>query len=303
MINLDALNEQFGIAGQLSFSNKAEGFPMLEITNALASASLALQGGHLMTYQPKGQEPVIWLSGDAKFKPGKSIRGGVPVCWPWFGPHAEDSDKPGHGHARTVMWEVLETAVLDSGATQVRLQLIADAATQAFWRHNTPLQVLMSVGADLRVELITRNDSDAPVTISEALHTYFHISDIGKVKILGLENTEFLDKVGEEQRKTQQGAVLIESEVDRVYVNTDADCVIEDAGFKRRIRIRKTGSQSTVVWNPWLAKAEKMGDLGENGYRQMLCVESANALENHVTIAPAAQHSLAVVYSLESLEE
>ncbi len=299
MPTLDVLNEQFGLTGQLHFSHQAEDFPMIEINNAQSQATIALQGGHVMTYQPKGQEPLIWLSAAAKFQPGKSIRGGVPVCWPWFGAHAQDSSKPGHGHARTVMWEVLETAALESGATQVRMQLIVDATTQAFWAHNTPVQVLITVGEDLRVELITRNDSDAAVTISEALHTYFHISDISEVKIVGLEDTEYLDKVGTEQRKTQQGAITINGEVDRVYVNTDAECFIEDAGFKRRIRISKTHSQSTVVWNPWQAKAEKMGDLGEQGYRQMLCVESANALENSVEIAAGAQHSLAVVYRVE----
>jgi len=301
MPNLDTLNQQFGIAGQLSFSDKAEGFPLIEINNAHASSSIALQGGHVMTYQPKNQEPVIWLSPDAKFKSGKSIRGGIPVCWPWFGPHTEDSSKPGHGYARTVMWDVLETTALDSGATQVRLQLMTNTATQNFWTHNTPVQALITVGKDLRVELITRNESDETLAISEALHTYFHISDINNVKILGLENTEFLDKVDGMQRKTQQGVVTVESEVDRVYINTSADCLIEDRGFKRRIRISKANSQSTVVWNPWVEKAEKMGDLGENGYRQMLCVESANALENSVDIAPNTQHSLSVVYSVESL--
>ncbi len=301
MFDIDTLNQQFGIAEQLSFELKAKDFPIVNISNASAHASIALQGGHLMTYQPQGQAPVIWLSQDAKYVVGKSIRGGVPICWPWFGPHAEDASQPGHGHARTVMWDVLDTTALDAATTQIRLQLQMTENTHRHWSHNTPVQVCITVGANLQVELVTRNDTEQSLTISEALHTYFNISDISDVRILGLEDTSFLDKVEGMQRKTQQGVVNIASEVDRVYLNTAADCVIEDPGFKRCIRIQKTDSQSTIVWNPWIENAKKMGDLGEQGYRRMLCVESGNALENSVEIAPGESHRLAVVYSVETL--
>ncbi len=299
--HLNQLNQRFGCNGAVQFRLYAEHYPIVLIDNSLASASIALQGGHLMTYQPRGQEPVIWLSNNAKFAPGKSIRGGVPICWPWFGPHAQDASKPGHGHARTVPWEVLETAVLDSGATQIRLQLQDSSATCAFWAHNTPVQVLIEVGSELRISLITHNAETQPIIISEALHTYFYLSEIANVQVRGLEGAEFVDKVAGTEGTTEEAALLISSEVDRVYLNTTADCLIEDTGFKRRIRIHKNHSQSTVVWNPWIEKAEKMGDLGEQGYRRMLCVESANALQNSVEIAPGASHSLSVVYSLEAL--
>jgi D-hexose-6-phosphate mutarotase len=149
--------------------------------------------------------------------------------------------------------------------------------------------------------LVTQNNGKESFVLGEALHTYFHISDVAQMTIRGLENCEYLDKVGEPARRTQQGGIVIESEVDRVYVNTDKDCVIEDKGLKRAIRIAKTGSHSTVVWNPWTEKANKMGDFGDSGYRGMVCVESANAFDNLVTVKPGETHRLAVEYSVEAL--
>ena len=152
----------------------------------------------------------------------------------------------------------------------------------------------------LTVELITENTGNTAFEIGEALHTYFTISDVDNVRITGLEGCAYLDKVEEFRRKIQAGAITIVSEVDRVYVDTEADCLIEDRGFKRRIRVAKSGSRSTVVWNPWIEKSAKMGDFGsDTGYRGMVCVESANAAGNVVTVAPGATHSLCVVYSTE----
>jgi D-hexose-6-phosphate mutarotase len=295
---LDTLNRQFGIAGQLSFSAKPGDFLIAEIKNRHAIASIALQGAHVMAFQPHGQEPVLWLSPQAKLAAGKSIRGGVPVCWPWFGPHAQDAAKPGHGHARTVPWQVVSAATLSGGETQITLELAESDATRALWPSATPVRLQITVGAAMHLELRTWNRGGQPVAIGEALHTYFQVSDIGATRIHGLDGCAYYDKVDGMARKTQAGAVEIGSEVDRVYINTAADCVIEDA--QRRIRIAKQGSQSTIVWNPWAEKADKMGDFGENGWRRMVCVESGNALENGVTLPPGGEHSLSVTYSVEA---
>ena len=157
------------------------------------------------------------------------------------------------------------------------------------------------VGAKLTVSLTTSNQGDAPVEIGEALHTYLRIGDIGDIAITGLEGCAYLDKVDGAQRKTQAGAITCTGEVDRVYVNTAAACVIEDARLQRRVRIEKTGSASTVVWTPWAEKADKMGDFGPDGWRRMVCVESANAAENVVTVAPGQSHTLTAVYSAQPL--
>jgi D-hexose-6-phosphate mutarotase len=300
-MTLTELNQRFAISNHVQFKEIADGIIIAEVSNQHANSNIALQGAHVATWQPRGQEPVIWLSPYAKFAPGKSIRGGVPICWPWFGPHATDAKLPGHGYARTVMWDVLETKALPDGSTFLRFGLIETDATRAQWPHASSAQLEVTVGDKLRVELVTQNNSKESFILGEALHTYFQISDVAQMTIRGLEGCDYLDKVGEPARRTQQGGIVIESEVDRVYVDTPADCVIEDKGLKRAIRIAKTGSNSTVVWNPWTEKANKMGDFGENGFRNMVCVESANAFDNLVTVKAGETHRLAVVYSVEAL--
>ena len=300
-MTLNELNQRYAIGNHIQFKEIAEGMTVAEVCNQHALANIVLQGAHIATFQPRGEEPVVWLSPLAKFAPGKSIRGGVPVCWPWFGPHKADGKLPGHGYARTVPWEVLETKALTDGSTFLRFGLVESDATRSQWPHASTVQLEATVGKALRVELVTTNTGTKPFELGEALHTYFLISDVAKTTIRGLEDCEYLDKVQDFARFTQKNGIVIESEVDRVYVNTAADCVIEDKGLKRAIRIAKQGSKSTVVWNPWTEKADKMGDFGKEGYRDMVCVESANALENVVTLAPGETHRLVAVYSVEKL--
>ncbi len=298
-MDLAGLNRRLAIEGVLGFKQGPGGLAVAEVENEKASALVALQGAQVMRWAPRGEDPVIWLSGAARFAPGKSIRGGVPLCWPWFGAHASEADFPGHGYARTVSWEVLATEALNPAQTRLVLRLLETDATRAWWPHDTPVECAITVGEALELELATRNAGSAPVTIGEALHTYFQVGDIAQVQVLGLEDGEYLDKVDGFRRKTQSGPVTFSGEVDRVYVNNSGACVISDPVLQRRILIDKRGSESTVVWNPWLEKAEKMGDLGDEGYRHMLCVESGNAADNLVEIAPGAEHRLWVSYRVE----
>lgn len=301
-MTLADLNSRFGLADQLKFIDGPNGLIFAEIDNAHGTAYICLQGAHITTFRPKDQvEPVIWVSKFAKFAPGKSIRGGAPVCWPWFGAHASESSFPGHGFARTVMWEVTQSAALPSGETEITLALLENEQTRAQWPNKTRVELNVIVGKSLKASLNTTNLGDAPVQIGEALHTYFQISDIVDVQVTGLENTVYLDKVGEATRRTQDGAVTFNSEVDRVYVDTAATCVIVDPGFNRRIVIAKSGSNSTVVWTPWEEKADKMGDFGPDGWRGMVCVESVNALENVVSVGAGETHRMAVEYSAEAM--
>lgn len=298
MSTVQMLNAQFGIDGHLSFNEDASGLIIAMIENSSAKAALCLQGGHLMTWQPVDQSvPVVWLSRDAKVAAGKSIRGGAPVCWPWFGAHASESSFPGHGFARTVPWRLLETGVEPGGATRLRLRLENSETTLAQWPHACQLDLNIYVGETLRMELVTENTGSEAFVIGEALHTYFQIGDIGAVRVSGLEGCEYWDKVGGSNLRRQTGSIAFAEETDRVYISTAAECVIEDKRLKRRIHVSKSGSQSTVVWTPWVEKAEKMGDMGQpDGWREMVCVESANALENLVTVAPGTCHSLVVEY-------
>jgi dihydroxy-acid dehydratase len=298
---------RFAIPGQLGFRVGAGGLTYADIDNHGGRATICLQGAHLVSFRPKSQrEPVVWVSEDARFAPGKSIRGGMPVCWPWFGAHPVEPTFPAHGFARTVPWEVVHTRRRNDARTEITLALVDSDATRAQWPHATRLTLTLIVGEKLEARLATTNLGDVPFEIGEALHTYFQISDIGAVEVTGLEGCDYYDKVDGMKRRRQSGPVRFTGEVDRVYVGTTADCVIIDPGFKRRIRIAKSGSRATVVWTPWQEKAEKMGDMGrgragQGGWREMVCVESANALDEVVSVAPGETHTLAVVYSVEPL--
>jgi D-hexose-6-phosphate mutarotase len=302
MITAQQLNARFGIKGQLEFREDTSGLVVAEIRNKQASASLCLQGAHLMTWKPKSQSvPVIWLSRDAKLAAGKSIRGGVPVCWPWFGPHASESGFPGHGYARTVPWQVVGSGAEPNGETHLTLRLADSEKTRMQWPHACTLDLAVIVGEKLRMELTTENTGASDFEIGEALHTYFQIGDIGAVRVKGLEGCEYWDKVGGSVLKKQVGAIGFSGETDRVYINTAAECVIEDDQLKRRIHVAKSGSLSTVVWTPWTDKANKMGDMGQpDGWREMVCVETVNALENVVKVAAGSRHTMKVEYRAES---
>ncbi|GAB4514258.1 MAG: D-hexose-6-phosphate mutarotase [Sulfuricaulis sp.] len=297
MTDLSALNARFGLSGQIIFKEIPDGLTVMEVVNIHGSATIALQGGHVMRWQPKSEvEPVVWLSRAAKFAPGKSIRGGVPVCWPWFGPHA-DPKLPAHGFARTVPWEVIATRKLDGGSTEIALTLVETDQARAMWPYRTKLSIVITVGPRLKIVLTTDNPGNKDVVIGEALHTYFQIGDIADIRITGLEGCDYLDKVGGGSvQRRQEGPVVFSAETDRIYLNTEAECVIEDARLKRRIHVTKSGSRSTVVWNPWTEKANKMGDFGPDGWRGMVCVESVNAAENVVTVRAGSCHTLAVEY-------
>lgn len=305
-MNLAELNQRFG-QPSLKFVEGPGGLAFAEIDNAIAEARLCLQGAHLVTWRPKDQaEPVIWVSEAAKYAPGKSIRGGVPVCWPWFGPHASEAGFPAHGFARTVPWQVTGSASTPEGATEIALRLVESETTRAMWPHPCRVELRARIGRTLSIELVTENLGAQDFMLGEALHTYFRIGDIGAVRVTGLAGCEYLDKVDGFARKRQDGDIVFGAETDRVYVNTEARCTIEDPRLARRIHIAKAGSRSTVVWTPWAEKAEKMGDFGpgrfgQGGWREMVCVESGNALDDLVTVRAGQGHRLAVEYSVEPL--
>lgn len=303
MTTAQQLNRQFGINGRLSFREDASGLIVAEIDNAQATASLCLQGAHLMSWRPKSQAvPVVWLSRDAKLAAGKSIRGGAPVCWPWFGPHAAEASYPGHGYARTVPWRMVESGSEPNGATRLTLRLVESEKTRAQWPHECTLDLTVIAGETLRMELTTENTGATDFVIGEALHTYLQIGDIGAVRVTGLDGCDYWDKAGGSTLRKQSGAISFSGETDRVYINTAAECVIEDGKLKRHIHVSKSGSLSTVVWTPWVEKAGKMGDMGQpDGWREMVCVESVNAIENAVKVPAGTRHTLITEYRAESL--
>lgn len=288
-------------SGDFLLDEYAGDLPAIALHNRHGSGRLLRQGALLLEWAPAGHVPVVWLSPNARFIAGKAPRGGVPVCWPWFGPHPDEPGFPAHGIARAAAWELTETATLDDGAQRLSFTLLRDPASFSHWPYTTPLTLTYTLGAALDIELQTRNDSPQPVIISEALHTYFGVGDVRQIRIRGLDGCEYIDKVEQGRRRRQDGEITFAGETDRVYLATTATCVIEDPLLQRAIRIEKSGSRSTIIWNPWAEKARQMGDYTENGYQNMVCVESGNALDDRLTLAPGATHRLWTRYSVTAL--
>jgi len=299
--DISTLNKTWGITDQLQFKLGKGELPVIEISNSLGKASIALQGAHILSFKPKNQDELIWMSEDASFAAGKSLRGGVPICWPWFGPHDSNTSLPGHGPARTVNWTPCATSSLSDGRTAIHLEMQQDEQVAAMLNHDLRVQLHIIVGESLEIALETTNLGDTSFKLGQALHTYFKVGDVRKVHIEGLADCEYLDKVAGSSRQTQQGNVNISQETDRVYVNTGSEVRIVDDAMKRAIVIQSQGSASVVVWNPWIETAAKMGDLGKDGYLNMLCVETANAVDDVVNIAAGETYKMQTAYSVSKL--
>jgi D-hexose-6-phosphate mutarotase len=296
MSQLHDLQHRFASTDFLSFVELAPDFVALQVRTDHSAATIALQGAHVMTWQPNGQEPVIWLSPNAIYAAGKSIRGGIPLCWPWFGPHASEAGWPGHGFARTIPWQLDDARKLPDGRVRLTFSPQMNDAARAQWPHVSSVSYTVTIGQEFEVELATTNAGDTAFELGQALHTYFQVGDVRQASITGLAECEYIDKVDASQRKRQIGAVSFSGETDRVYLGTRGWSEIHDPVLQRTILITGTGSASTVVWNPWIEKANKMGDLGPEGQWHMLCVESANANDDTITLAPGETHRLSAQY-------
>lgn len=294
-----SLRERFAIVDRVRVEARPGGMSHLLLDAAGATAEVALQGGQVLRYRRAGEPPLLWVSREAIYAVGKALRGGVPVCWPWFGPHPSDLDKPQHGFVRTMLWELRETGA-DDVSTWARLGIADSPATRALWPHAFDLELDVRLGQSLDIALTMRNTGDAPFSCSGALHSYLTVGDVAQIAIEGLEGARYIDKVDGGAEKTQSGPVTISGEVDRVYQGSAAACVVRDPALGRRIMVEKAGSQTTVVWNPGPAKAAALRDMADDEYTGMVCVETANAADDVVTLAPGAAHTLRAVLSVEA---
>ena len=272
----------------------------LRLAGELSTLEIALQGAQVIDWTRPGTPPVLFLSPHSTYAPGKSIRGGVPLVFPWFGPRAGEPAAPQHGFARARIWRLRSASVLRGGACGVSMRTADDESTRAPWPHAFASVFSASADRQLRMALEIRNTGNAAFSFEAALHTYLCVSDVRRVDVRGLENTEYIDKVDRGVRKREGNVpIAFTGETDRVYQDTASDCVVEDPGWKRRIVVSKSGSRSTVVWNPWKDKSRAMGDLGEDGWTGMLCIETANAFGDARTLAPGETHVLEAVIAVE----
>ena len=293
MNDLVILNERYAIPGHLHFASGPGGLTVAEIANRAGRARVALHGAHVLEFQPQGARPVLWLSGQSWFCADKPIRGGIPVCWPWFGAHPSDPSLPAHGFARLSPWQVERTWAEGDGLTGLRLALKDSETTRRLWDHAFDLALEVTVGTELDLALVLRNPGPTPLTVSAALHTYFAVGEVTRVRVLGFDGCPTLNTVGgANTRGIQAGPITVNAETDLVIQNCAGEAVIEDESWQRRLRLRKQGSNSAVVWNPWIAKAKRMPDFGDDEYPGMLCVETTNAREDARTVGPGATHRL-----------
>ena len=281
----------------ITMEEPAPGYPVYVINHPAATARVARHGAHVMDWQPAGQvQPVLYMSPDALLEHGKPIRGGIPVCWPWFGGHPADAAKPMHGFARILPWELVRA---DAREDQVSMlfKLESHAGTKALWPHDFRCHLAISIGTALEVSLMTENSGGEPFAVSEALHTYLTVGDITQVTVKGLAGTKYLDTVGEHTLREDEGDVLFDREVDRQYEST-AGVTIVDRALNRNLVVNKLGSNTTVVWNPWIEKSKRLTDLPDEAYHHFLCVEAANAGDAAVTVMPGGRHVLQTRISL-----
>ena len=303
MNECEALNEQFARRGHLRFAPGPGGLTVAEIGNAAGSARLTLHGAHVLEFQPQGARPVLWLSGKSWFASDKPIRGGIPLCWPWFGAHPTDSALPAHGFARLSPWQVIETRAPSDTLTTLRLGLRDTDATRRLWDFAFEAILEVTVGAELTVALIMRNPGSVPYTVTAAMHTYFAVSAVTQVRVLGFDGCPCVDTVGGVRTPgVQAGPVTVQAETDTIFSACPGEAQIEDPAWGRRIRIRKAGSLSAVVWNPWIAKAKRMPDFGDDEYPGMICVETTNAPGDARTVPPGGEHRLQATIGVEPLE-
>jgi glucose-6-phosphate 1-epimerase len=276
----------------------ADALPFLAIANPLATGRVYAHGAHVAQWRPAGHGEVLWMSARSAFQAAKPLRGGIPVCFPWFGAHPQRSELPAHGFARLRSWQVAQTSDLPDGGSRVRLALESDAETLAQWPHAFSAEMTVTIGATLDVELAVTNRGSAPMPCEMALHTYFTVGDVRRASVEGLDGASYLDRLDDSARKVQRGAIAFAGETDRLYLGTEATAVIRDPVLGRRITVAKRGSRSTVVWNPWIAKAARLADFADHEWPGMVCVETANADADRLAIAPGATHRMAAVVSV-----
>ena len=299
MNDIQQLNERYSIPGIITFEKRYNNFIFLNISNQMAECSISLYGAQITSFKPTNEPDLLWMSPSGNFAIGKAIRGGIPVCFPWFGPHKTDPGKPQHGFGRLMSWEVRETAQLPSGETFIRLELPSSEATKSYWPHNFVAEMIIVAGKTLTATLKVTNTSFVQFDYSCALHTYYNISAIEEISISGLEGS-FYYRHDEPGEFSQDSSLLrINEMVDRHYYDTEKTSIIEDSGYKRKICVSKTGSRVTTVWNPWIENCSKIGDMPDDAYKTFVCIEAVNSFGDTIVLNPGESHQTSAIIGLE----
>lgn len=302
--------DDFNLANELKVVEGEGGLPVIKIDNKYAKAVISIYGAQVLSFLKKSSDnterELLFLSDRAYYKSGKAIKGGIPICWPWFGQDPEKRGRQAHGFARNVMWAVVSTSSNKDSGTQVVLSLNETESTKKLWPHLFDLTLTIDISKTLKISLKTSNTDTQPFTITQALHTYFSVSNITKVHIAGLDKTDYINAVmdttiADTELKDmpvleQQGDVEFHQEVDRIYTK-GPELTLFDSSDKRQVNIQPRNSKTTVIWNPWTEISANSLDLNNDAYKQFVCIETANAAEDVIEILPNKSFTLEVEYS------
>ena len=285
---------------EMTLTEPVPGFPVIEIQTTTASAKVAIHGAQVLSWNPKDTEPVLYTSPKAIMEPGKPLRGGIPICWPWFGNETDVPNAPQHGFGRTRFWTLVNAK---SGAANARLEFLLplDDEIRAAFPHDCEVRVIIAIGDKLSVALKTKNTGEELFKIGGALHTYLTVGDITRVQVEGIKECHYIDNVPDEPVSIfQDTPVKIDEETNRIY-RSMASVLMRDLGQGRSVFVDKSGSRSTVLWNPWIEGAKKIQDLPDRDYTEFVCIETANAAKDHPTVRPNRVHTLEATIGLRPL--
>ena len=299
-VRIDALNEEFSLPGMSQIILGNGGLPKIQIETRVATAEIYLHGAQVTAWKPSGGDEVLFVSMKSRWEDGKAIRGGIPVCFPWFRAKADDPKAPAHGFVRTREWRIESISAEPGDSVAVQLSTESDDSTRQWWPFDFRLEYQITVGQVLKLELTMRNTGRSELQFEEALHTYFSVGDVERAEVRGLDGATFLDNRDGNLRKIQSGYLRLRSQTDNAYLNVTGDVVIVDPIRMRLLRTQKRNSSSTIVWNPWQDGAGSLADLGGEEWRQMLCAEGGNILNSAVRLSPNEMHSLIVELRVES---
>ncbi|HEX4284090.1 MAG TPA: D-hexose-6-phosphate mutarotase [Terracidiphilus sp.] len=294
---IDALNRAFGIPNVVAVVVGNGGLPKIRVSAASASAEVYLHGAHVTSWQPANCEEVLFLSEKSGWEDGRAIRGGIPICFPWFRAKADDPSAPAHGFVRTKQWR-LESVKTEGDSVVVLCSTESDESTQRWWPHSFRLLHRVTIGSTLRLQLMVKNTGRTPLLFEEALHTYFRVSQPDKVRVRGLDQVKYLDNVDGNRTRIQSGDLMFAGKTDNAYVDVENAVELIDAGWHRSLRTEKANSSTTVVWNPWEDGAAAISDLGDEEFRDFACVEASNILDSVVSLGPGQEHRMQALISI-----
>ena len=285
---------------ELTVTEPESGFPVIEVQTPVSAATIALHGAQVLTWAPTDHPPVLYVSPKAKMNEGKALRGGIPICWPWFGNHPDDPEMPAHGFVRTRFWELVSGEMVGKMATLV-FKLVSDEETKALFPFDFELTATIRVADKLRVKLNMKNTGEEIYKVSSALHTYLSLGDIERIQLEGVKGSHYIDQASDDKEPIYQEKNLqIKGEVDRIYQSMSS-VLIRDLDRYRSVFVDKAGSRSTVIWNPWKEKSKTLADLPDKAYKEFVCVECANAGTDKPTLRPNGSHTLETVIGLRPL--